>query len=180
MPTTVEFVFAPDDEKHFCAFLAPWELTAYPDRVPPDWEPFVVNAENAEKLTHAGYYLAAERMGPLVMHAVKKGKDKGTFQVAEVDSPVIHYQRSYVDEKGELRSGRLWAELNLTGDMQLNPAFPDAFRRLLIKIKEHLQTRCMKSTPAGWLIGPGAARMSKAGVLMRAEGRTGGPLKPYK
>jgi hypothetical protein len=37
-----------------------------------------------------------------------------------------------------------------------------------------------RSTPAGWLIGAQAARLSKAGTLLREEGRKGGLLKPYK
>jgi hypothetical protein len=180
LPTTIPFVFAPEDEKQFCAFLAPYALAVYPDRVPGGWKPFVLDASSAARLDGEGYYLAAEQFAPVQMRFVKRGKEKGTQEIDETNSPVLHYLRSHVDEAGQLRSGRLWCELNLTGDMQKNPAFPDAFRRMLVQLREFLQTRCHRSTPAGWLIGPQAARLAKAGTLLREEGRKGGLLKSYK
>ncbi len=180
MPTVVPFVFAPEDEKQLCSFLAPFGLTVYPDRVPDDWVPFVLDASTSARLDGESYYLAAESLGPVQMRLVKRGKEKGTREIDETASPVLHYLRSHVDETGQLRSGRLWCELNLTGDMQKNPAFPDAFRRMLVQVREFMQTRCHRSTPAGWLIGAQAARLSKAGTPLREEGRKGGLLKPYK
>jgi hypothetical protein len=180
VPTVVPFVFAPEDEKQLCSFLAPFQLTVYPDRVPAGWKPFVLDAASAARLDGESYYLAAETLAPVRMRLVKRGKEKGTQEIDETASPVLHYLRSQVDESGQLRSGRLWCELNLTGDMQKNPAFPDAFRRMLVQIREFMQTRCHRSTPAGWLVGAQAARLSKAGTPLREEGRKGGLLKPYK
>jgi len=180
MPTTLPFVFAPEDERQFLNFLAPYGLTAYPDRIPPDWQTFVVDAAAATRLDQPAYYLAAESMAPLSLRTVKRGREQGTTEIDERQSPVLHYQRSFEDEEGQLRSGRVWCELNLSGDMQKNKAFPDAFRRLLAAVREHLHTRCHRSDPTGWWVGPQAARLAKSGKLLREEGRKGCLIRPYK
>jgi hypothetical protein len=180
VPTVIPFVFAPEDEKQFCAFVAPFALTVYPDRVPAGWQPFLLDTSTQDRLDGPGYYLAAERLADVQLRLVKRGKDKGTQEIDETASPVLHYLRSQFESEGQLRSGRLWCELNLSGDMQRNPAFPDAFRRMLVQVREFLQTRCHRSSPAGFLVGPQAARLWKAGTPLREEGRKGGLLKPYK
>lgn len=179
MPTTIPFVFGPEDEQRFCDFLSKYELVVYPERVPPGWVPFKIDGESWARLDEPSYYLAADRLGPVQLRSVKRGKDKGFDEVNEVDSPVLHYQRSYTDELGQLRSGRIWCELNLTGDMQRNPAFPDSFRRILVQIREHMYTQYHRSNPRGWVVGQHAAKLSKAGVPLREEGRKGILLAPY-
>lgn len=179
MPTSLPFFLGPDDEKNFFRFLEKYNLTMYPNRIPPGWKAPKVSADVIPQLDEEAYYLAAEEMGPVVVRNVKRGPDKGAMEVAEVDCPVMHYERSVMDEKGQLRSGRLWAELNLTGDMQKNPAFGFAFFTMLTEIKEHLNTRYLRSTPAGIVIGHHAARLSKKGTILREAGRTGGTFVPY-
>ena len=66
--------------------------------------------------TLPAYYLAAERLGPVIVHPVKRGPDKGMLAIEEVPSPVFHYERSVPNDEGELVSGRLWAELDVTDD----------------------------------------------------------------
>lgn len=180
MPTVFPFVFAPEDEKQFCTFLGQFDLQVYPDRIPPDWVSFKLDGSTASRLEEPSYYLAAEHLAELKVRNVKKGKDKGAFEIDETGSPVMHYQRSYMDENGELRSGRLWCELNLTGDMQRNPAFPETFRRMLQAIREQLTVRGHRSDPAGWVIGAQAARLAKSGQVLREEGRKGIVLRPWK
>ncbi len=180
MPTVLKLVLAPEDEKQLFSFLTPFHLTAYPDRVPRGYVPIVVDADAAQKLVEPAYYLAAEELATLSMRPVKRGKDKGALAIDETGSPVLHYRRSIFDDAGELRSGRLWCELNLTGDMQRNPAFPEPFRKMLLAIREHLQTRLHRSDPPGWVVGAHAARLSKAGTILREEGRHGIVLKAYK
>jgi hypothetical protein len=180
MATVFPFVFAPEDEKNFLSFLAQFELRAYPERVPHGWKPFVVKPENQHLLVEDAYYFADERGAPVEVRPVKRGKEKGTLEIDEVNSPVMHYLRSVVDEAGQLRSGRLWCELNLTGDMQKNPAFDERFRRMMLAIREHLKTRTFRSQPDGWHIGHAAARLSKTGTVLREEGRKGVELKAWK
>ena len=180
MPTVFPFVFAPEDEKQFCTFLGQFDLQVYPDRIPPDWQPFKLDGSTASRLDAPGYYLAAPHLAEMRMRPVKRGREKGHQEIDETGSPVLHYLRSYTDEKGELRSGRLWCELNLNGDMQRNPAFPEPFRRILVLIREQLHTRGHRSDPSGFVIGAQAARLAKNGLVLREEGRKGGVLKPWK
>jgi hypothetical protein len=179
MPTNIPLVFAPEDEKNFLGFLAPLDLECYPARIPPGFKPFMASPENLGRLEVEAYYLAAPRFAPVNVHAIKKGRDKGFLEIAETDSPVIHYERCLFDEQGQLRSGRLWTAVDLTGDADRNPAFPDGFRRLFMKIREHLVAQCRRSDPAGFLVAPAAARLFKAGTVLRESGRKGGLLKPY-
>jgi hypothetical protein len=180
MPTTFEFVFAPEDEKQFLTFLKQFELTAYPNRVPPGFEGIPVSPDALPQLTEEGYYLAAEKIAPVEVRTIKRGKDAGYLEIDEVNCPVMHYDRSLFDEDGQLRSGKLWSELNLTGDIQRNPAFPESYRRILLQIREWLRTKTHKSSPSGFHIGPQAARLAKEGTTLREMGRKGGVLKPYK
>ncbi len=180
MPTSIAFVFAPEDEKQFLTILAPFELRMYPDRVPPRFRPPLAAPAAQPELTEEGYYLAAENIAPVVLRPIKRGKDRGWSEVDEVNCPVIHYDRSLFDEIGQLRSGKLWCELNLSGDMQRNPAFPESFRRILTQIREWVLTKNHRSQPAGFMVGPQAARLSKAGTILREQGRKGGVLKPYR
>jgi hypothetical protein len=180
MPTVFPFVFAPEDEKQFCTFLGQFDLQVYPDRIPPEWVSFKLDGTSAARLDGPSYYLAAEHFAELKVRPVKRGREKGFYEIDETNSPVLHYQRSYVDEGGELRSGRLWCELNLNGDMQKNPAFPDGMRRILLAIREQLHVRGHRSDPSGWVIGAQAARLAKAGQRLREDGRKGIVLKPWK
>lgn len=180
MPTTFAYVFAPDDEKQFFAFLEQYNLTAYPERIPLDFKPIVVNAAGAGELTEAAYYLAAEQLGEVVVRSIKRGKDRGAMEIDEILSPVFHYQRSMWDELGQLRSGRLWSELNLTGDMQKNPVFTEGYRRLTLKMQDYMKTQTLRSQPSGWYIGHAAAKLSKAGTILREAGRKGGTMVPYR
>jgi hypothetical protein len=181
MPTAIEIMFAPEDEKQFLDFLSRFHLTAYPDRIPPDFDPIQVRADSQELFTEPGYYLAAEEMGPLEIHMIKKGKDKGWRIINEVNSAVIHYDRCVRDENNELRSGKLWTELNLNGDMQLNTdIFPEPYRRMWIQMREHVVSRSHKSNPAGYFIGHQAARLCRSGTVLREAGRKGVVIKPHR
>jgi hypothetical protein len=180
MPTTRPIVFAPEDEKQFFEFLQRFHLTFYPERIPPDHVPMPVRGSSQESLTEPAYYLAAEELGPIEARMIKKGPERGWQEIDETNSPVIHYERSVVDDLGQLRSGRLWTEVNLTGDARRLPAFPDAYRRMWVQIREHIVSRCLKSEPAGFFIGPQAARLARSGTVLREAGRKGGLLRPFR
>jgi hypothetical protein len=180
MPTAIEFVLAPEDEKQFLAFIAPYELTMYPSRIPPGYKPLVAKPDVQPLLTEPAYYFAAEQLGPVSIHTIKKGKDRGWMIIDETNSPVIHFDRSIYDEENQLRSGKLWTELNITGDMQRNWAYPESYRRMWMQMREWLVGKCRRSDPSGYVIGPQAARLSKAGTILREQGRKGCILKPYK
>ena len=63
----------------------------------------------------------------MVVHPIKRGPDRGMLKIEEIPSPVFHYERSLLNEAGELEGGRLWAELIETGateDLQGQAARP--------------------------------------------------------
>lgn len=180
MPAAIEVVLAPEDEKQLLRFLEPYALTAYPDRIPPDFQPFAVAAENHALLTEPGYYFAGEQWGAVSVRTIRKGVDRGFQEIDETNSPVIHFDRSLMDETGQLRSGKLWTEINVVGDMQRNPAFPEPYRRMWLALRDYLVNKCHKSEPSGFFIGAQAARMSKAGTPLRVQGRKGWLLTPYR
>src|SRR5918912_2109937 len=116
MAATLHYFMLPEDERALFRVLARHELTVYPELVPPGYAAPVAGEEVVASLDAGAYYLAAERLGPVLVHPVKRGPDKGLLVIEEVPSPVLHYERSRTNEEGELVGGRLWAELDVTDD----------------------------------------------------------------
>src|SRR5512138_3674342 len=114
MAATLRYFMLPEDERAFFRALARHEITLYPEIVPPDWVAPRASDEVVPSLDHDAYYLAVERLAPVIVHTVKRGPDKGSLKIEEVPSPVFHYERSLRNEDGELVGGRLWAELDVT------------------------------------------------------------------
>lgn len=180
MASTIQFILAPDDEKQLFDMLERYELTVYPDYIPPDWVAPKVAPGCMDGLDLPSCYLAAENLAPLQVRQVKRGKAAGTREIEEGESPVFHYDRCVFDDEGALRSGRIWTWLDIVGDMRINPAFPEQFRRLWMQIREFIQSHSSKSQPAGWFVGTNAARLHKAGTVLKEAGHKGRVLRPYK
>ena len=105
MAATLHYFMLPDDERALFRHLERRELTLYPELVPPGYQPLPVAPETQPALDLPAYYLAAERFGPVVVHPVKRGPDRGMLAVEEIPSPVFHYERSLPGEPGELVAG---------------------------------------------------------------------------
>ena len=126
-------------------------------------------------LTETAYYLALERLGPVIVHPVKRGRDKGMLEIEEVPSPVLHYERSLPNEQGELIAGRLWAELDVTDDANTRIGKPLALKALFQEIHDLFRKSWRRSDPKGFWIGPHAGAASKRGELkLREAGHKGG------
>ena len=54
-------------------------------------------------------------VGEVQTYPIKRGREKGMMKIDEILSPVVHFQRSVIDEDGQLRSGHLWAETEAKG-----------------------------------------------------------------
>jgi len=174
MAATVHYFMLPDDEASLFRMLARRELTLYPELIPPGHVPLRVDADAVPRLEHAAYYMAVERLGPVVVHPVKRGPDKGMLVVEEVPSPVFHYERSVRNDKGELVSGRLWAELDVTDDASDRRGKPLALRALFDEIMGFFKKSWRRSDPKGFWVGPHAAAAVKRGELvLREEGHKG-------
>lgn len=178
MASVVRFFMSPDDERVFLGELAPMGLELYPEIVPQGYSAPAVGP--GVTLTDAAYYLGVPAAGPVQVDKVKRGPDRGRWMVLEVVSPVIHWQRSLPDEDGVLRPGRLWAELQVSGDVQKRVQKSTLFEGVFKRIEETLRRRARRSDPVGYLILPGAVREHERGVELREEGRNGKPVRPFR
>ena len=181
MATQLQFFMAPDDEVAFFRFLERIELEVYPRRVPPDWEAFRATADNVPRLPEEDLYLVAVAAGPAIVDKVKRGPDKGFWRIDEVRSPVIFLERSRRNEEGELLSGQMWAEMEVTPQTGRKEVAADLFRRQYREVEEYLKKTFRKGDPKAFLVGPKAARLHKEGQLvLRDSAHRGGTVVPYK
>lgn len=180
MANVLRFFMAPDDEVAFFRNVARFELEVYPVRVPPQWKPFLASEKTVEQIPEDECYLAASQIGDVLVDKVKRGKDKGAWRVDEVRSPVIYFERSRRNDEGELVSGKMWAELDITPQTGRRDAAPDKFRVLFTEIHEWLKKAFRKSEPMGFLVGPVAARLYKEGLVLRDSEHRGGTVRPFR
>jgi hypothetical protein len=178
MADVLTFFMAPADEVAFFRALEPMGFSIVPEIVPAGWEPIRVSAPLAGELDGQSYYLAAEALGPVEVRPIKRGPNRGSMEVDEIRSPVIHYERS-VREGEELRSGHLWAELVVSGDIHGNAGKSEAFRQLFERVRAYIK-RFRRSQPVGVWIGPAAARLAGTGVKLREAGRKGELYRPFR
>jgi hypothetical protein len=168
---------APEDEVDFFRRLEPRGLDLYPEFVPRGAGAAKVSAEAAQALDGDAYYLA---LGDVQAYPIKRGPAKGMMKIDEILSPVVHFQRSLLDEDGQLRSGHFWAETEASGDLARTGGKPPGFHRLVRDIQELLKSRFRTSQPKGFYIGPAAARLSQAGTPLREAGRKGALYLPFR
>src|SRR5512142_1208205 len=174
MAATVHFFMLPEDEASLFRMLVGRELRLWPELIAPGHVPVRVEAEAVPTLDQPAYYMAMERLGPVIVHPVKRGPDKGMLVVEEVPSPVFHYARSVRNEAGELVSGRLWAELDVTDDANDRRGKHGALRALFEEVHQLFRKSWRRSDPKGFWVGPHAAAAWKRGeVALRVEGHKG-------
>lgn len=142
--------------------------------MPQDWLPFRADAAAVAKLPAEAVYLAASELAPVIVDKVKRGKDKGHWRIDEVRSPVIHLERSLMNEDGELVSGRIWAELEITQQTGRRDPAPDKFRQLYLEVEAWVKKAFRRGDPKEFFVGPTAARLCKEGLVLRIAGHRGG------
>jgi hypothetical protein len=181
MPATVHYFMQPEDEVALFRQLERREVTVYPELVPPGYTPLVAGPDTPAALDQDAYYLALERLGPVIVHPVKRGPDRGMLEIEEVPSPVLHYERSVRNEAGELVAGRLWGELDVTDDPHDRKGKPRALRGLFLEVQEFFKKSWRRSEPKGFWIGPHAAALWKRGELvLREPGHRGGVVGVWR
>ncbi len=175
MGATLHYFMLPEDEKALFRLLARHGVTVYPELVPPGHAPLAADEHAPARLAESAYYLAVERLGPVIVHPIKRGPDKGMLEIEEVPSPVLHYERSLRSEGGELVSGRLWAELDVTDDPEGGGrGKPLALRRLFEEVHAHFRKSFRRSEPKGFWVGPhAAAAVKREGLVLREAGHRG-------
>jgi hypothetical protein len=170
MAETVHYFMLPEDERALFRHLARRELTLYPEMIPPGHVPVRLDEHAVEKLGDSpAWYIAAERLGSVIVHPVKRGPDKGMLAVEEVPSPVFHYERSVPNDAGELVAGRLWAELDVTDDPEDRRGKPLALKALFDEVLQLFRKSWRRSDPKGFWVGPRAAGAWKRGELVLRE-----------
>lgn len=180
MANVLRFFMSPEDEVAFLRFLERYTFEVYPRRVPEDWETFRALPANQERLPEEEFYLVAVDIGPALVDKVKRGKDKGSLRIDEVRSPVIFMERSKRNEEGELVSGQLWAELDITPQTGRRDVNPDRFRRLFTEVEEFFRKSFRRGDPKAYFVGPKAAREVKEGLVLRENIHRGGTVRVHK
>lgn len=174
MAATLQYFMLPEDEQSLFRHLERRELTLYPELVPPGYQPTRVSPEAQPALDLPAYYMAAERLGPVVVHPVKRGPDRGMLAIEEIPSPVFHYERSLPNDAGELVAGRIWAELEITDNPDSRLGKPYALKALFQEIQDLFRKSWRRSEPKGFWVGPHAATAWKRGDLkLREPGHKG-------
>jgi len=174
MAATLHYFMLPEDERALFRHLARRELTVYPELVPPGYAPIPLDEHAVERLDGTAYYLALERLGPVIVHPVKRGREKGMLAIEEIPSPVFHFERSFRNEEGELVAGRLWAELDVTDDANDRRGKPLALRAVFEEIHQLFRKSWRRSDPKGFWVGPAAGTAWKRGELkLREAGHKG-------
>jgi len=169
MAATLHYFMLPDDERSLFRHLARRELTLYPELIPPGHVPLKLDEHAVERLETETWYIAAERLGPVIVHPLKKGPDKGMLVIEEVPSPVFHYERSVRNDKDELVAGRLWAELDITDDVEDKRGKPLALRSIFQEVHDLFRKNWRRSDPKGFWVGPHAGAAWKRGELVLRE-----------
>ena len=150
-------------------------------RVRPDWQPFVASAKVHAQWPEDDMYFAAEHLGEVLVAKVKRGPDKGNWRVDEIRSPVVYFERSRINEDGELLSGKMWAELDITPQTGRKSAAHDSFRRLFLDVHEWMKKSVRKGVPKEFLVGPHAARRVKEdNLVLRVKEHRGGTVGVHK
>jgi hypothetical protein len=181
MAATLNYFMLPSDELSLFRHLERRELTLYPEIVPPGYQPIPVSPETQPLLELPAYYLAAERFGPVVVHPVKRGPDRGMLAIEEVPSPVFHLERSLPNDAGELVSGRLWAELVVSDDPNDRCGKPRGLKTIFDDVHQLFRKSWRRSDPKGFWVGPHAGAAWKRGELkLREAGHKGGLIGVWR
>jgi hypothetical protein len=181
MGATLSYFMVHEDERALFRLLARREVTVYPELVPPGYVPLAAGEDTPGQLDGTSYYLAVERLGPVVVHPVKRGPNRGLLEVEEIPSPVFHYERSLPNEAGELVAGRLWAELEITDDPGSRVGKPHALKKLFLEVQDLFKKSWRRSEPKGYWVGPHAATAWKRGDLrLREAGHRGRIIDVWK
>jgi hypothetical protein len=174
---TLQYFMLPEDERAFFRILARKELTLYPEVFPPGTAGIPVDEKAQALLTEDAYYLAAERLAPVIVRTLARGKDRGMLEIEEIPSPVFHYERSVPNDAGELVGGRVWAELDVNDDPGSRQGKPAALKGIFEEMNQFFRKSWRRSDPKGWWVGPAAGAAAKARrLVLREPGHKGRTL----
>ena len=161
MASQLQVFMGREDELAFLRFIERYVFEVYPRRVPPDWKTFRATEATFDQFPEEDVYLVASDIGPALVDKMKRGKDKGLWRIDEVRSPVIFWERCITNDDGELVSGQLWAELDVTQQTGRRDAAPERFRARFMEIDVWIRKTFRKTHPKGFWVGPQLTRTIK-------------------
>lgn len=172
----------PDDEAAFLQQFAEYNLTLYPDIVPPDWVAPPVNGDVIETMgSDICWYLAAEGLDEVSAYPIKRGPNKGCLKIEEVPSPVFYYERAYLNDDGELISGKLWVELEGIDGLAMGHPKPYGLKVIYNNLTTWINKTYKRSNAKGIFASPKAVALKKAGKLvLRLAGHHGKTVDVWK
>jgi hypothetical protein len=178
MALHIPFFMAPEDEQDVLRRLSHLRLELWPELTFPQHRPPVCGEDT--RLVDPAYYLAA---GDVIAYPLKRGQNRGRWKIDEVNSPVVYFSRSQLDEEGQLRSGYFWAETETGGDQSRIGGKPSRFLHAVRELQETVKSRFRRSSPVKgtiYLVGPAAARLAQAGTPLREAGRKGELVRVHR
>ncbi len=178
MVARLSFFLDADDELALFRELATLGLHLYPRICDRAFRPLPVAPAAVTELDALGdgedFYLAVPECGEIPVRDIKRGPNKGGVEIDEVNGAVIFYRRSRFDEDGLLRSGEIWAELEVGGDLRRVGGKPVFFKKRLDEVLAKIKRRAVQSDPPAHWIGVSAAQRVKRGnLVLRESGRKG-------
>ncbi len=181
MASTLRYFMLPEDERGLFRVLERQGVTLFPELVPPGYQGVPADPATLSRLEGEAWYLAVERMGPVIVHPIKRGPDRGMLEIEEIPSPVLHYERSLRNEAGELVGGRIWAELDVTDDPRARGGKHPGLHAIFEELHGWLRKTVRRSDPKGWWVGPAAARAWRSeGLVLREPGHRGGTVGVWR
>lgn len=179
MVAQLAFFLDADDERTLLRDLAPLGFELYPRVAEPGFCAPPVDETLAGSLDTLGdgeeFYFAIPELGDVPAHEIKRGPNRGRMILDEIAGNVVFYGRSRLDDEGQLRSGKMWAEIEVGGDLRRVGGKSSLFRHRVDALLAAFKKRARRSDPPGFWVGPHAARLAKAGKLvLREAGRKGG------
>ncbi|MBX7099770.1 MAG: hypothetical protein K1X89_18790 [Myxococcaceae bacterium] len=178
MPTQLRLFMAPQDEVALVRYFERFKFEVYPRRVPQDWQEFRATAAELARFPEEELYLAATEIGAVQVDTIKRGKDRGAWRVDEVRSPVVFWERCRKNEDGELLSGQLWAQNEVTEQTGRKDPAPERFRALVQDIDQWVRTNYRKGHPKPFLVGAHCARLVKEErLVLRVNEHRGGTVE---
>ena len=178
MALQIPFFMAPEDEVDVLRRLSPLRLELWPELTDPQYRPPVCGEDTP--LVDPAYYLAA---GDVTAYPLKRGQNRGRWKIDEVNSPVVYFARSLLDEEGQLRSGYFWAETETLGDQSRSGGKPSRFLHAVRELQEAVKSRFRRSSPVKgtiYFVGPAAARLAQSGTQLCEAGRKGELVRVYR
>lgn len=162
MGKQINFYMTDDDEREFVKFVQSTGKVAVLSYTSPTEEPTVIEElpSNKESFWGCQFLWNTETSA---MPSMKHIKQQGYFIPDAIESELVEFSRSFVDE-GRLVRGRIWAEMNgwKRSDVATIIQKGDKFARWFDKLASWIKRRSTRNSNGDYLL-PGATTFANQG-----------------